>query len=258
MFTKLLIANRGAISRRITRSLRKLNVGSVAVYSEADADSLHVRDADEAVLLGPAPVAESYLRVEKILAAARETGAQAIHPGYGFLSENADFAEACEQAGLAFVGPTPEQMRVFGLKHTARELAKKASVPLLPGTGLLPTADDAAGAAADIGFPVMLKSTAGGGGIGMKVCWNDAELAEAFISVERLSRANFKDSGIFLENSSPTRGTSKCRFLATAKAACSRSANAIARRSGGIRKSSKKHPRPDSKTRSARRFLQRR
>ncbi len=199
MFTKVLIANRGAISRRITRTLHRMNIGAVAVYSEADADSLHVHDADETVLLGPAPVAESYLRVEKILAAAAATGAQAIHPGYGFLSENADFAEACESAGLAFIGPSPEQMRVFGLKHTARELAEKAGVPLLPGTGLLPTAEDAAREAGRIGYPVMLKSTAGGGGIGMKVCWGESELAEAFATVERLSRSNFKESGIFLE-----------------------------------------------------------
>ena len=199
MFTKILIANRGAISRRITRTLHRMNVGAVAVYSEADADSLHVRDADEAVLLGPPPVTESYLRVDRILAAARETGAQAVHPGYGFLSENADFAESCEAAGLAFVGPTPEQMRVFGLKHTARDLAERAGVPLLPGTGLLADVNAAAVEAARIGFPVMLKSTAGGGGIGMKVCWSEADLAEAFATVERLSRSNFKESGIFLE-----------------------------------------------------------
>ncbi len=199
MFTKLLIANRGVISRRITRTLKRLGVGSVAVYSEADAQSLHVADADEAVLLGPAPVAESYLKIERILAAARETGAQAIHPGYGFLSENADFAEACENAGLAFVGPTPEQMRAFGLKHTARAIAEQHGVPLLPGTGLLADADAAAREAARIGYPVMLKSTAGGGGIGMRVCWSAAELAEAFGSVQRLSASNFKESGLFLE-----------------------------------------------------------
>ena len=199
MFTKLLIANRGVISRRITRTLKRLGVGSVAVYSEADAQSLHVADADEAVLLGPAPVAESYLKIERILAAARETGAQAIHPGYGFLSENADFAEACENAGLAFVGPTPEQMRAFGLKHTARAIAEQHGVPLLPGTGLLADADAAAREAERIGYPVMLKSTAGGGGIGMRVCWSAAELLEAFGSVQRLSATNFKESGLFLE-----------------------------------------------------------
>src|SRR6187399_2636288 len=125
MFAKVLIANRGVISRRITRTLRKLGVGSVAVYSEADAHSLHVADADEAILLGPAPVAESYLKADRILEAARLSGAQAIHPGYGFLSENADFAEECERNGLAFIGPTPEQMRRFGLKHTARDIAEE-------------------------------------------------------------------------------------------------------------------------------------
>lgn len=199
MFTKVLIANRGVISRRITRTLKKLGVGSVAVYSEADAHSLHVVEADEAILLGPPPVAESYLKIDKLLEAARATGAQAIHPGYGFLSENADFAEACENAGLAFIGPTPQQMREFGLKHTARAIAEKHGVPLCPGTGLLASAEDAAIAAERIGFPVMLKSTAGGGGIGMRVCGNREELIDAFASVERLSRTNFKDSGIFVE-----------------------------------------------------------
>src|SRR5258708_794756 len=199
MYQKVLIANRGVISRRITRTLKKLGIGSVAVYSEADAHSLHVVEAGEAVLLGPPPVADSYLKVERILEAARQTGAQAIHPGYGFLSENADFAEACENAGLAFIGPTPEQMRCFGLKHTAREIAKQHGVPMCPGTGLLAGVDEARAAAGRIGFPVMLQSTAGGGGIGMRVCWNDGELADAFESVERLSRSNFKESGIFLE-----------------------------------------------------------
>src|SRR5882757_5391400 len=194
MFTKVLIANRGVISRRIARTLKRLGVGSVAVYSEADANSLHVVDADEAVLLGPPPVAESYLRVDKILEAARLTGAQAIHPGYGFLSENADFAEACEQAGLAFIGPTPEQMRRFGLKHTAREIAGQHGVPLCPGTGLLAGVDETRAAAARIGFPVVLKGTAGGGGIGMRVCWTAGELEDDFESVERLSRSNFKES----------------------------------------------------------------
>src|SRR4051812_19683607 len=147
MFKKVLIANRGVISRRITRTLRKLGVGSVAVYSEADAHSLHVVDADEAILLGPPPVAESYLRIDKILEAARLTGAQAIHPGYGFLSENAEFAEACEEAGFAFIGPTPKQMCRFGLKHTAREIAEEHGVPLCPGTGLLTGVEEAVDAA---------------------------------------------------------------------------------------------------------------
>ncbi|MFP5339896.1 MAG: biotin carboxylase N-terminal domain-containing protein, partial [Gammaproteobacteria bacterium] len=199
MFDKVLIANRGAIACRIIRTLRTMGVRSVAVYSEADRHSLHVRLADEAIEIGPAPAAQSYLRAEKILEVAKATGAQAIHPGYGFLSENAGFAEACEAAGIAFVGPTPEQLRVFGLKHTARALAKQHGVPMLEGTELLDSLADALGAAEQVGYPVMLKSTAGGGGIGMRVCRSAAELAEAFDAVKRLGQNNFSDSGVFIE-----------------------------------------------------------
>ncbi|MDO9293938.1 MAG: biotin carboxylase N-terminal domain-containing protein, partial [Hydrogenophaga sp.] len=174
-------------------------VQSVAVYSEADAQARHVREADEAYLLGPAPAAESYLRADRILQIAQDCGAQAIHPGYGFLSENPGFAEACEAAGIAFIGPTPAQMRAFGLKHTARDLAQARGVPLLPGSGLLRDLAQAQTEAQRIGFPVMLKSTAGGGGIGMRLVWNAAELADAFENVGRLAQANFKDAGLFLE-----------------------------------------------------------
>ena len=199
MFSKVLIANRGAIACRIERTLRKMGVKSVAVYSEADVGSLHVAQADEAVLIGPAPAAQSYLAIEKILAVAKQTGAQAIHPGYGFLSENPGFAEACAEAGIVFIGPKPDQMRRFGLKHTAREIAQAEGAPLLPGTGLLPDVAAALREAETIGYPVMLKSTAGGGGIGMQLCWDAAELEPAFARVDRLSRANFKESGLFLE-----------------------------------------------------------
>jgi len=140
MFTKVLIANRGAIACRIIRTLKRLGIASVAVYSEADAESMHVAMADEAVCIGAAAPATSYLSMERLIAAARQTGAQAVHPGYGFLSENPAFVEACEAAGLVFLGPTPAQMRLFGLKHTARALAIEAGVPLCPGTGLLPDA----------------------------------------------------------------------------------------------------------------------
>jgi len=198
-FDTVLIANRGAIACRIIRTLRALGLRSVAVYSEADVDSAHVAQADVAVCIGPAPAAQSYLDAERILAAARETGAGAIHPGYGFLSENAGFAEACEAAGIAFIGPTPAQMRAFGLKHTARALAEQHRVPLLPGSGLLPGLAAARTEALRIGYPVMLKSTAGGGGIGMRLIRSEAELAPAFEAVERLARANFKDAGLFLE-----------------------------------------------------------
>jgi urea carboxylase len=199
MFDKLLIANRGAIACRILRTLRQLDVKGVAVYSEADAASLHIQQADEAFSLGEGPAAGTYLVVDKILAVAKQTGAKAIHPGYGFLSENAAFAEACEAAGIAFVGPTPEQLRVFGLKHTARALAKQHSVPMLEGTELLENLEAALVAGEQVGYPVMLKSTAGGGGIGMRVCTSAAELADAFEAVKRLGQNNFSDSGVFIE-----------------------------------------------------------
>jgi urea carboxylase len=193
MFHKVLIANRGAIACRVIRTLHRMGIASVAVYTEADRHSLHVLQATESVPL------KSYLDIDAVLHAAKVTGAQAIHPGYGFLSENAEFAEACEAAGIAFIGPTPQQMRSFGLKHTARALAAANGVPLLPGTGLLASAEQAYAEAQRIGLPVMLKSTAGGGGIGMRLCRGLDELTEAWASVERTSRASFKDSGIYLE-----------------------------------------------------------
>ena len=199
MFDKLLIANRGAIACRILRTLRTLKVKGVAVYSEADVASLHLMQADEAHSLGEGGAAGTYLAVDKILAIAKASGAGAIHPGYGFLSENAAFAQACEDAGIAFVGPTPEQLRVFGLKHTARALAKQHGVPMLEGTELLDSVDAALTAAEVIGYPVMLKSTAGGGGIGMRVCRSAAELADSFEAVKRLGQNNFSDAGVFIE-----------------------------------------------------------
>src|SRR5271170_5488582 len=165
MFKRVLIANRGAIACRIIRTLRRLGICSIAVYSEADRHSMHVSHADEAVSIGPSPASQSYLSTEAILAAARQTSAEAIHPGYGFLSENPEFAEACERAGLVFIGPTPVQMRAFALKHTAREMAAGLNVSLLPGTGLIHSITEAERAASRIGYPLMLKSTAGGGGI---------------------------------------------------------------------------------------------
>lgn len=199
MFDKVLIANRGEIACRIIRTLKKMGIKSVAIYSEADAGARHVLDADEAVCVGAAAAAESYLNTDKILQVAIEKGVKAVHPGYGFLSENADFAESCEAVGITFIGPTPCQMKAFGLKHTARDLAKKNGVPLLPGSDLLADVDEARVLAQKIGYPVMLKSTAGGGGIGMQLIWSENELEAAFQSVQRLSRANFKETGIYLE-----------------------------------------------------------
>jgi urea carboxylase len=207
MFKKVLVANRGEIACRIIRTLDRLGIASVAVYSDADADALHVLMATEAVAIGAAPAAESYLCSDRILAAAQATGTEAIHPGYGFLSENAEFAEACaatlavstKQPGVVFIGPTPLQLRQFGLKHTARELAAATQIPLLPGTPLLETLEAAQIAAAAITYPIMLKSTAGGGGIGLQVCQDESELSNAFTKVKRLSQSSFNQSGIFLE-----------------------------------------------------------
>ncbi|MEO7414262.1 MAG: urea carboxylase [Opitutaceae bacterium] len=199
MFSKVLIANRGAIACRVIRTLRRMGVKSVAVYSDADAHSLHVQQADESIHLGPSPAAQSYLDADKIIAAAKATGAQAIHPGYGFLSENPAFPDACAAAGLVFIGPTGDQMRMFGLKHAARAIAQQHHVPLLPGSELLRDEDHARREAALIGYPVMLKSTAGGGGIGMSLIRKPGELAAAFAAVGRLAKNNFKEGGIFLE-----------------------------------------------------------
>lgn len=199
MFDKVLIANRGEIACRALRTLKRLGITAVAVYSDPDRNAPHVRDADQAVALHGDKAAETYLSIEKILQAAQQTGAQAIYPGYGFLSESAEFAQACEQAGIAFIGPMPEQIREFGLKHRARELAAAAAVPMAPGTGLLPSLEQALAAAFDIGYPVMLKSTAGGGGIGLMRCNDAAELTAAFDSVKRLGQQFFRDSGVFVE-----------------------------------------------------------
>jgi len=199
MFHTVLIANRGEIACRVIRTLKRLGVRSVAVYSEADRHSKHVLEADTAVCIGPPAAKQSYLNADAVLEAARQSGAQAVHPGYGFLSENTRFAEAAEAAGIAFVGPTSEQISKFGLKHTARALAKAAGVPLLPGSDVLANLDEAQREAARVGFPVMLKSSAGGGGIGMSLCRSAAELAVAYEAVKRLSQNNFGDASVFVE-----------------------------------------------------------
>jgi urea carboxylase len=198
-FDSLLVANRGEIAVRILRTAARLGLRTVAVFSEPDRAAPHVRMADQAVLLGPAPARDSYLRADSVIEAARAGGAEAIHPGYGFLSEDAGFARAVEAAGLVFVGPTPAQLEAFGVKHVARELARAAGVPLLAGSGLLADASAAVEAAARIGYPVMVKATGGGGGIGLQACRDEAELTTAFERVDRLARASFGSGGVFLE-----------------------------------------------------------
>ncbi|MDF7661363.1 urea carboxylase [Erwiniaceae bacterium L1_54_6] len=199
MFSTVLIANRGEIACRAIRTLKRLGVKSVAVYSDADRNARHVKEADVAIALGGDKASDSYLKIDKILAAAQETGAEAIWPGYGFLSESLPFAAACEEAGIAFVGPTAQQIGEFGLKHRARELATSAGVPMTPGTPLLASLDEALNAADGIGYPVMLKSTAGGGGIGLTRCADADALRNAWESVRRLGEQFFSDAGVFLE-----------------------------------------------------------
>ncbi len=199
MFSKVLIANRGTIAVRIERTLAKMGVKSVAVYSKADRDSLHVENADEAVYLGEGTAKDTYLDVDKIINAALETGAEAIHPGYGFLSENTFFASKCEENNIKFIGPDSSQIKLFGLKHSAREIAEKSGVPLLSGTGLLSGVDEAITEAEKIGYPVMIKSTAGGGGIGIRICENKEELVSSYDNVCYLAESNFNDAGVFLE-----------------------------------------------------------
>jgi urea carboxylase len=196
---KILIANRGEIAARAIRTFQKLGFQSIAVYSEPDAGSPHVDLADESYHIGPGPVSESYLLKEKLVEIARRSGANAVFPGYGLLSENTEFARMCEEAGVKWMGPTPEQIIAFGLKHEARRLAGGAEVPLVPGTGLLDGVESAVTAAESIGYPVMLKSTAGGGGIGMKVCGDESELRREYESVVRLSERSFGSGSVFLE-----------------------------------------------------------
>ncbi|WP_315833656.1 urea carboxylase [Bradyrhizobium prioriisuperbiae] len=199
MFSKVLIANRGEIAGRIGRTLRRMGIASVAVYSDADRFTRSVLDADEAVRVGPAPAAESYLDVDAIINACLATGAQAVHSGYGFLSENRGFAERLAEHGIRFIGPRPEHLDAFGLKHKAREIARLSHVPLLPGSDLLETIEEAMQEAERIGFPLMLKSTAGGGGIGMQLCHDAGTLRERFATVQRTARASFGDARVYLE-----------------------------------------------------------
>ncbi|WP_137149994.1 5-oxoprolinase/urea amidolyase family protein [Devosia sp. FKR38] len=199
MFSKILIANRGEIAVRVITTLRRMGIASVAVYSDADRFSPAVSLADEAVRLGPAPASQSYLDVEAVIAACKATGAEAVHPGYGFLSENIGFAERLAAEGIVFIGPTAANIAAFGLKHTARELAQSSGVPLLPGSGLLGDSAAALAAAEAIGYPVMLKSTAGGGGIGMSLCADAQALEAAFASVQRTATASFGDARVYVE-----------------------------------------------------------
>ncbi|MBS3967813.1 MAG: acetyl-CoA carboxylase biotin carboxylase subunit [Truepera sp.] len=199
MFKKILIANRGEIALRVLRAARELGIKTVAVYSTVDENSLPVLLADESICIGPAPAAGSYLNVRNLLSAAKVTGAEAIHPGYGFLSENAEFAEKCEEHHLVFIGPRPDNIRAIGDKASARALAVVADVPVVPGSGLLETLEEALSWADKIGYPVMLKASAGGGGRGMRAVHSSSDLERQFASAQEEARAAFGNPAMYLE-----------------------------------------------------------
>ncbi len=200
MFNKILIANRGEIAIRVMRACRELGISTVAVYSEADKNALFAKYADEAVFVGPSPSSQSYLKIDNIIQAALETGAEAIHPGYGFLSENTHFASACEDNGIVFIGPPSRAIDAMGSKITARQTMKKAGVPIVPGIEKgISDPDEATEIAENIGYPIMLKPAAGGGGIGMKIVQSREELQPALASAQSIARSAFGDETIYIE-----------------------------------------------------------
>jgi len=200
MFRKVLIANRGEIALRVIRACRELEIQTVAVFSEADRDSLHVRLADESVCIGPPAPSQSYNYIARLISAAEVTGADAIHPGYGFLSENAHFAEVCASCGFVFIGPTPDMIRKMGDKSVARRTMKDAGLPLVPGSdGTLADVDEALGLATTIGYPVIIKASAGGGGRGMRVAWEEKQLRAGFGIAQAEAGAAFNNDAVYLE-----------------------------------------------------------
>ena len=200
MFKKILIANRGEIACRVIKTARKMGIKTVAVYSDADRGGLHVKMADEAIHIGPSPAAQSYIVIDKIMAAIKESGAEAVHPGYGFLSENMNFAAALEAAGVVFIGPPSPAIEAMGDKITSKKLAMAAGVSTVPGhMGLIDDAEHAVKIAGEIGYPVMIKASAGGGGKGMRIAWDDAEAREGFQSSKNEAAASFGDDRIFIE-----------------------------------------------------------
>ena len=237
MFDKILIANRGEIACRVMRTARRLGIRTVAVYSEADANAMHVAMADEAVLIGPAAAAESYLRGDVILEAAKRTGAQAIHPGYGFLSENAGFAQGCAKAGVVFIGPPVGAIHAMGSKAESKRLMEAAGVPLVPGYhGKGQSPEELTREAALIGYPVLVKASAGGGGKGMRVVTEASGLADAVASAKREAKAAFGDDSLLLESYLGGHATWKSRCSATPLATASICSSAIAPSSAATRR----------------------
>lgn len=244
MFKKILIANRGEIAVRVIRACREMGIRTVAVYSECDRRSLHVLLADEAVPIGPAPAVESYLHMDRIIEAARTTGAEAVHPGYGFLAENSGFARACGEAGLVFIGPNADALELVGDKVRARRTMKKAGVPIIPGMSAVPSdKTEFTAAARKLGYPVIVKASAGGGGKGMRIVHEEKDLLPAVEAGMREAGSAFGTPPSISRNTSPSRVTWSSRSWPTTTAALSTCSSASARSRGAIRRSSRSRPR---------------
>ncbi len=244
MFRKVLIANRGEIAVRIIRACRELGVRTVAVFSEADRNALHVRRADEAYCIGPAPALDSYLRIDRIIEVARRAGADAIHPGYGFLAERPDFAEACEEAGIVFIGPPSRIIKAMGDKAIARKMAESLGIPVVPGTEGGLSDEELMRAAQTLGFPVLIKASAGGGGKGMRIVNSPEEMPDALAAARREAMAAFGDDNVYLEKLLKDARTWRYKSWQTSMAMSSTWASGSAPSSAAIRSSLKNHPPP--------------
>ena len=259
MFKKILIANRGEIACRIIKTARRMGVKCVAVYSEADKDALHVEMADEAVLIGPPPAAQSYLSIERIVAACRQTGAEAVHPGYGFLSERAAFPRALAEAGVVFVGPNAAAIEAMGDKIESKKFANAAKVSTVPGfLGVIESSAHAAKIADEIGYPVMIKASAGGGGKGMRIAHSKAEVAEGFARAKSEAKSSFGDDRVFVEKFIVNPRHVEIQVLGDKHGMSSISANASARSNAATKRSSRRRHRPFSMRRRAERWAIRR
>lgn len=245
MFKKILIANRGEIACRVIKTARRMGIATVAVYSDADRDAVHVEMADEAVHIGPAPAAQSYLIADRIIEACRATGAEAVHPGYGFLSERASFCEALEAQGIIFIGPKPKAINAMGDKIESKKFANAAKVSTVPGfLGVIENADHAERIAGEIGYPVMIKASAGGGGKGMRIAWTQEEVRDGYDRARSEAGVPSVTTASSSRNSSSTHAISRFRSLQTDTAMPSISASASARSSAAIRRSSRRRHRP--------------
>lgn len=255
MFKKILIANRGEIACRVIKTARRMGILTVAVYSDADRDALHVEMADEAVHIGPAAASESYLAAEKIVAACKATGAEAVHPGYGFLSERASFCAELEKQGIVFIGPKPKAIMAMGDKIESKKFANAAGVSTVPGhLGIIEDAAHAEVIAGGIGYPVMIKASAGGGGKGMRIAWNRAEVRDGFERARSEAKSSFGDDRVFIEKYIVEPRHIEIQCWPTRMATSSISANVNARSSGGTRRWRKRRPRPSSMRPPARRW----